>query len=402
MTKYKYRLEKYLGSNTRYICPACQDRRKTFVRYVNIYTREHIDSTVGRCNRQDDCRYHMKPREYFRIHPNVNDNWKPRLTLPYTPHVQKKVSLFDPEVFKASLKGYESNNFTNYLLKIFGNEIASQLISKYFIGSSKHWQGATVFWQIDTIGKIHAGKIILYDPDSGKRVKQPFNHISWVHSVLKEPDFNLNQCLFGEHLLKGSSDPVAIVESEKTAIIASAYLPQFIWLAVGGKEGLNMEKCQILKGRKVILFPDLGCFESWKEKARSILFFTDFIVSDLLENNASDEDRKNGLDIADYLVKFDYETFVKKVLMQIPSIKSGSANQMKSVGEPNIKEIRKSEATFSKTEETLGSKYETFGDIFDYYKAKGYKALPKNIELCIPGWNYIEVENMSNTHVGNT
>lgn len=75
------------------------------------------------------------------------------------------------------------------------------------------------------------------------------------------PDFELKQCLFGEHLLRDKAKPIAIVESEKTAIIASVYLPQFIWLAVGSLTNLNAEKCSVLKGRTVTLFPDLNGFE---------------------------------------------------------------------------------------------------------------------------------------------
>ena len=41
-----------------------------------------------------------------------------------------------------------------------------------------------------------------------------------------ELDINeLKQCFFGEHLLREKTMPVAIVESEKTAIISSVYLP---------------------------------------------------------------------------------------------------------------------------------------------------------------------------------
>ena len=81
---------------------------------------------------------------------------------------------------------------------------------------------------------------MLYDPISGKRIKKPYNHISWVHSSLKDSTFNLQQCFFGEHILQDEPlKPVAIVESEKTAIVASLYLPKFIWLAVGSINNLS-------------------------------------------------------------------------------------------------------------------------------------------------------------------
>ena len=36
---------------------------------------------------------------------------------------------------------------------------------------------------------------------------------------------------------KDKTKPIALVESEKTALIASYYLPQFLWIASGGKNG---------------------------------------------------------------------------------------------------------------------------------------------------------------------
>lgn len=42
---------------------------------------------------------------------------------------------------------------------------------------------------------------MLYNPTTGKRIKEPYNHVTWVHSVLHKEDYNLKQCFFGEHLL---------------------------------------------------------------------------------------------------------------------------------------------------------------------------------------------------------
>ncbi len=310
MNEHKYILEPYKGMNTRYCCPSCQQRDKTFSRYIDTETGEHIHPSVGRCNRESNCGHHYTPKQYFQDNNISFDTpqpkaYKPR---PVTPQ-PKPVSFIPVEVFKASLKGHETNHFVKFLIDLFGVEVASELVSRYFIATSKHWNGATVFWQIDTQGKVRTGKIMLYSHTTGKRVKEPFNHINWVHKALKQPEFELRQCLFGEHLLIDKTKPVAIVESEKTAVIASVYLPQFIWLAVGSLTNLNAEKCSILKGRTVTLFPDLNGFDKWSSKAKELSHLAIFTVSDLLERKATEAERKQGFDLADYLIKFNYKDF---------------------------------------------------------------------------------------------
>lgn len=150
---------------------------------------------------------------------------------------------------------------------------------------------------------------MLYSPTTGKRVKNLELPVYWVHKALKQPEFELRQCLFGEHLLIDKTKPVAIVESEKTAVIASVYLPHFIWVAVGSLTNLNAEKCSILKGRTVTLFPDLNGFDKWSSKAKELSHLAIFTVSDLLERKATEAEKKQGFDLADYLIKYDYKAF---------------------------------------------------------------------------------------------
>jgi hypothetical protein len=296
--------------NTRYRCPSCQQRDKTFSLYIDTVTGEHIHPSVGRCNRESNCGHHYTPKQYFQDNSISFETpqpkaYKPR---PITPQ-PKPVSFIPVEVFKDSLKAHNTNHFIQFLVKLLGVEVTSQMVSRYFIATSKHWNGATVFWQIDTQGKVRTGKIMLYSPTTGKRVKEPFNHINWAHTVLKRPEFELRQCLFGEHLLIEKTKPVAIVESEKTAVIASVYLPQFIWVSVGSLTNLTAEKCSILNGRTVTLFPDLNGFEKWSKRAKELSHLAIFTVSDLLEIKATEAERKQGLDLADYLVKFDFRAF---------------------------------------------------------------------------------------------
>ena len=326
MTNYRYILEPYKGMKSRYTCPCCNER-KTFARYIDTKTGEHLPEQYGKCNRADKCGYHVSPYQdgysqtMWEQEKEENKTiWKPTQPQPKPQPPAKPASFIPLELFKQSLKHYEQNNFIKYLIELFGNEITSKLISKYFIGTSKHWTGANIFWQIDIEGTIRSGKIMLYSPTTGKRIKEPFNHIAWVHTALRQPEFELKQCFFGEHLLKRNTKPVAIVESEKTAIIASVYFPQFIWIAAGNLHGLNAEKCEVLRGRQVVLYPDLSkpqagrstAFEVWSTKAKEYSTIAHFFVNDLLEKKAGEAQRIAGCDLADYLIKFDYKKFIEQ------------------------------------------------------------------------------------------
>jgi hypothetical protein len=89
-------------------------------------------------------------------------------------------------------------------------------------------------------------------------------------------------------------------------------------LAAGGIDGLNNEKCQVLKGRKVILFPDLNAFDKWSKKARELSNLADFTVSELLESKASAMEKELWYDIADYVLKYDFRGFLLNVNRSYP------------------------------------------------------------------------------------
>ena len=155
-----------------------------------------------------------------------------------------------------------------------------------------------------------------YNAETGHRVKEPQAFVSWAHSELKLQDFHLKQCLFGEHLLKKSSSPVMLVESEKTAVVMSHFIPDYIWLATGGKNGcFNSEAMQALKGREVTLIPDLGATEQWKEKSALLSGICKrVVVSNVLECTSDEEQRSQGLDIADF---FLYSPSKRQILHQM-------------------------------------------------------------------------------------
>ncbi len=80
MSEHKYILEPYKGMNTRYRCPDCQQRDKTFSLYIDTETGEHIHSRVGRCNRESNCGYHYTPKQYFQDNNISFDTPQPKVT----------------------------------------------------------------------------------------------------------------------------------------------------------------------------------------------------------------------------------------------------------------------------------------------------------------------------------
>lgn len=226
---------------------------------------------------------------------------------PGSKHNRKQPTSYIPNaIMERSFAKYETNNLYLFLVEKLGREKANALSDKYKIGTGKHWNGATVFWQVDIKGNVRTGKVMLYDKLTGHRVKEPFNHITWVHTLIGLKDFQLRQCLFGEHLLNAEKDKtIALVESEKTALIASVFIPEYLWLATGGKNGcFNESAMAVLQNRNVILFHDVGATEDWKEKAGMLeKLHINVSVFDFLETVATEEDISKGLDIADYLLR---------------------------------------------------------------------------------------------------
>lgn len=271
-----------------------------------------LDSYVGRCNHESSCGYHYSPKDYFHDNPDSNYSRNFPIHQSYHTHRSKPnraTIQFMPSHFVIDYYSQESH-FVKFLLSIFSKEDVVRVCKAYCLGGTSKRE--TVFWQIDIDGNIRSGKIIQYNQENGHRAKQ----IDWMHSRLIKKgllskDFSLGQCLFGEHLLNLDRNAiVALVESEKSAVIGKAQFPDYLWLAVGAKGQLKPEKLYVLKNRTVILFPDIDAQKEWNEKAK-LLTFCNVTVSDILLRYATDEDRKNKIDIADWIVKQRMENAVQ-------------------------------------------------------------------------------------------
>lgn len=83
--------------------------------------------------------------------------------------------------------------------------------------------------------------------------------------------------------------------------ICSLLLPEYIWLATGGKSQFN-DRLMVLKGRKVTAFPDIDGYDEWRKKAKNYPML-DITISDILERNATPDQRERQVDIADLLLE---------------------------------------------------------------------------------------------------
>ena len=319
----RYHLQKYAGISSRHTCPACE-RPRCFTLYIDD-NGNILHPTVGRCDHESSCGYHRTPRQYFHDHPEhrhfviPSERSESRQSTKSLEHQRKNLLHYrharpdraSPGVIPQNLIPPPSatNHLISYLKTMIPSSAIDRIIADYRLASTP--DQAIIFLQIDQDNQCRTGKIMQYNPTTGHRIKDPDKpgRINWLHSILKRrkqlpPDWQLTQCLFGEHLLPQHPDKtVALVESEKTAIICAALMHQYLWLATGGKSGLTSERLNSLKGRKIIVFPDIDAFKDWQQKIFTFPHL-DIRISRLLEDNATSADRAAHIDLADWILKY--------------------------------------------------------------------------------------------------
>ncbi len=294
MKNYKYELQR--GSK-KFFCPNC--KKKTFVPYVKTGTNDIVDiAKYGRCERILSCRYHLYPRL-------GKDDISSSRYVPPAPEEIKPLDFVDKDLMQATFNEFKSNVFFMYLVKLFGIDEAYQLQETYNLGTAKG--GGVVFWQQDREQNIRTAKVMYYHP-TGKRIKE---RNSWfVHKKIRD-DFNYRQCFFGLHLTSPDK-PVALCESEKTAIIMSVFEPGYTWIASGGSEMLNDERLIELP-RLDKVFADNGQFEKWERKTREFEPEMDISVDEAVNNGIL----KEGDDILDLYLATEKTEKINKLNLAI-------------------------------------------------------------------------------------
>ena len=320
--EYKYHLLKYAGKASRLTCPNCE-RPHSFSPYVDD-AGTILSPLCGRCDHEGSCGYHKTPKEFFQEHPDERPgarDWreapgwmKDGRRCPVKPGMTEKepgmtkIDTIPWDIVQRSVRLNPESTLISFLRSLFDDETIHRIVSEYYLGVTK--DRAAIFFQIDLQGRCRGGKIIQYNPETGHRIKDDQSKIpvDWIHPRLKKAGvlpqgWTMSQCLFGEHLLARYPDRiVALVEAEKTALIGAGFIPEYNWVATGGRSGVN-DRVDVLEGKKLLIFPDVDAFDYWKEKFKGRPRL-EVYISDYLQRYASEEDLQNHIDLADLLVRW--------------------------------------------------------------------------------------------------
>lgn len=290
------------------VCPHC--KRKSFSPLIDTRTERPVDDkNCGICDHKDSCGYKMGYAEWKEKYgPKQGALYKtesPEMKLQRLKEsreanraflqrkAEEKANSFDPYRTTQPPKVQEyldcmmerclqmhipNNTLMDYLYNMTSKEKAEAVFDLYLIGSTKKRE--VIYWQVDRYKRVRTGKIMDYNRD-GHRKKE--KNATWVHcqdfARLETKEQLAPQCLFGEHLIgnlianppkDGKKIVIGLVEAEKTAIIASIYYPEVIWVATGSKYNFTEKMLEVIKPFDVAVYPDTDALDEWRQKMEAL------------------------------------------------------------------------------------------------------------------------------------
>jgi len=279
-----------------------------------VFEFEYSEALKDKVKAIMDCRWDKESKRWYIMTSTIGDEIKEfakengfRIIERKQEHIPVPIPF---EFLTETLKGYHQNTFIQNLLYNvlypFKTSDIQKVIELYYLGTiTKGFRkGGIAFPFIDQDKKVRAIQVKTFDK-ANHTLETGFVHTmleagykkanrglpEWLQGYQKnDPKVS---CLFGAHLLSTfKSNPVALVEAPKSALVATLYfgfpniLANLLWLAVYNLSSLKLYKCEALQGRTVYLFPDLSktgnAFEDWSKKAKELekeLPDTRFIVS---------------------------------------------------------------------------------------------------------------------------
>lgn len=245
----------------------------------------------------------------FRLIPGTsttNDNRRttPSMKRNPQPEPPKLPPIYIPmeEVRAAEQHGNETTLY-NFLCRLFPSEEVSRVFGLYHVGATAEFGKAPgygcAFPYINAEGNCVDVHLQRYNAD-GNRTKQGYSQ-NWSLYKRKQNDRRAPWCVFGEHLTQQrTTAPIGIVESEKTALVATLAAPSFVWIATGSESNLTPSRLAQLKQRRCYVFPDADGLEQWEAKANALreAGFSIYFCGQFITNHAQGETD----DVADIII----------------------------------------------------------------------------------------------------
>ncbi len=336
---YKYTLT----NKRRTDCPFCFKKGK-YSAFMNTKTGELAPLEYGMCS---SCTKSKRPPDNFISGESVQED---NSILGY--YEADTVSINMINQFHQGK--YRRSNFIKGLERRFGREQVKRVVDLFKLGSFA--DSGIVFPYLYTDTHVCTGKIMFYDDDLHRIKDGKKQYPQYLHNLNYKSDenghfdfndydidengneyiirFKLKLCLFGHHqIVNDKHKIICLVESEKTAVIMSIVLPEFIWVASGGKTMIQDYKFLYFTGRKCLVFPDLSeddnVYLYWLEKLTyyNRKYGYDFEVLDYYSeflHNDIDLIRyckcEGKFDVADFVMDFNaknaYINFIKVKIVQ--------------------------------------------------------------------------------------
>lgn len=325
MSQFKFGLD---PSSKKYVCPQC--KQKTMVVYLDNETKAPVDVyQFGRCDRENTCGYHHTPYQDPEHVQKARENFVPT-PAPVVVQVFPEEKIWRPLVERTKTCISPLHTFLNSKLLIPNDHLLKWDI---YSDSDPEGNNLTVYIYRNAQGQVCNLKWFKYKED-GHRDKN-FNSYSLRQPSKSKPpptpqskearenfsgeekkspieELKYQMCLYGEHLLDPEKKkPVCIVESEKSAAIASFFYSQFDWVACGSNNGLTdgkdgkPDKITVLKGREVYWLNDADAASRMSVKEdvvrpssvrHLIEHIEKFYIADLFP------ERNDGHDIGDSII----------------------------------------------------------------------------------------------------
>lgn len=211
----------------------------------------------------------------------TNRPTRPKAPTP-TPKPEKLVTM-PLDVVATMAERVTDTALARYLCSLFDPAAVKRTLAAYMVGGTEppyHNDAENVgLWTsyplISAAGVVVDCKLMGYRAD-GHRAKRADGSglLGWWLRCTKQLGDGCTRApwvCFGDHLAASvdPADPVNVVESEKTAIMAVLYFGGY-WVAVGSLGFLTADRLAAHKRRKMIVYPDIDGAKQWTAKAKTL------------------------------------------------------------------------------------------------------------------------------------